>query len=119
VATRRVTAPAAARLAGPNGSFLTHATVISGSSGQGPCGSRYPGRLAAPSCRNDEIAVNSLHNQGINKLAPGLVAEGVAPGRHDRGGSSHRQPGWAMRRLCRWWYSGTRNMIGARTRCHV
>jgi putative glutamine amidotransferase len=26
-----------------------------------------------------EIAVNSLHNQGINRLAPGLVAEAVAP----------------------------------------
>ena len=26
-----------------------------------------------------EIAVNSLHNQGIDKLAPGLVAEAVAP----------------------------------------
>jgi putative glutamine amidotransferase len=26
-----------------------------------------------------EIAVNSLHNQGINQLAPGLVIEGVAP----------------------------------------
>ncbi len=26
-----------------------------------------------------EISVNSLHNQGINKLAPSLVAEGVAP----------------------------------------
>jgi putative glutamine amidotransferase len=26
-----------------------------------------------------EIAVNSLHNQGINGLAPGLTAEGVAP----------------------------------------
>lgn len=26
-----------------------------------------------------EIAVNSLHNQGIDQLAPGLVAEGVAP----------------------------------------
>ena len=26
-----------------------------------------------------EIAVNSLHNQGIDSLAPGLVAEGVAP----------------------------------------
>ena len=25
------------------------------------------------------IAVNSLHNQGIDQLAPGLVAEGVAP----------------------------------------
>lgn len=25
------------------------------------------------------IAVNSLHNQGIDRLAPGLVAEGVAP----------------------------------------
>ena len=26
-----------------------------------------------------EIAINSLHNQGIDRLAPGLVAEGVAP----------------------------------------
>jgi putative glutamine amidotransferase len=26
-----------------------------------------------------EIAVNSLHNQGVDRLAPGLVAEGVAP----------------------------------------
>lgn len=26
-----------------------------------------------------EIKVNSLHNQGINRLAPGLVAEGTAP----------------------------------------
>jgi len=26
-----------------------------------------------------EIAVNSLHNQGINQLAPGLIAEGTAP----------------------------------------
>src|SRR5689334_3931841 len=26
-----------------------------------------------------EIAVNSLHNQGVNQLAPGLVTEGVAP----------------------------------------
>ena len=25
------------------------------------------------------IAVNSLHNQGIDQLAPGLVAEGIAP----------------------------------------
>jgi putative glutamine amidotransferase len=26
-----------------------------------------------------EIAVNSLHNQGVEKLAPGLVVEGIAP----------------------------------------
>jgi putative glutamine amidotransferase len=26
-----------------------------------------------------EIAVNSLHNQGIDRLAPGLVADAVAP----------------------------------------
>jgi putative glutamine amidotransferase len=32
-------------------------------------------RLAAA----PEIAVNSLHNQGIDRLAPGLVAEAVAP----------------------------------------
>ncbi|MBV8094806.1 MAG: gamma-glutamyl-gamma-aminobutyrate hydrolase family protein [Acetobacteraceae bacterium] len=27
----------------------------------------------------EQIAVNSLHNQGIDRLAPGLVAEGFAP----------------------------------------
>ena len=27
----------------------------------------------------DSIKVNSLHNQGVDRLAPGLVAEGVAP----------------------------------------
>jgi putative glutamine amidotransferase len=27
----------------------------------------------------EEIAVNSLHNQGVNQLAPGLTVEGVAP----------------------------------------
>ena len=27
----------------------------------------------------DQIAVNSLHNQGIDRLAPGLVVEGTAP----------------------------------------
>ncbi len=32
-------------------------------------------RLAATT----DIAVNSLHNQGIDRLAPGLVAEGIAP----------------------------------------
>ena len=26
-----------------------------------------------------EIAVNSLHNQGVNQLAPGVVVEGIAP----------------------------------------
>lgn len=26
-----------------------------------------------------QIAVNSLHNQGIDRMAPGLIAEGVAP----------------------------------------
>ncbi|MBN9564269.1 MAG: gamma-glutamyl-gamma-aminobutyrate hydrolase family protein, partial [Alphaproteobacteria bacterium] len=26
-----------------------------------------------------EIAVNSLHNQGVERLAPGLLAEGIAP----------------------------------------
>jgi putative glutamine amidotransferase len=26
-----------------------------------------------------EIAVNSLHNQGVDRLAPGLVVEGTAP----------------------------------------
>jgi putative glutamine amidotransferase len=26
-----------------------------------------------------EIAVNSLHNQGVERLAPGLIAEGIAP----------------------------------------
>ena len=27
----------------------------------------------------DSLAVNSLHNQGIDRLAPGLVVEGTAP----------------------------------------
>ena len=62
-----------------------------------------------------EIAVNSLHNQGINQLAPGLIVEGVAP------------MAWSKR--CAWWRarpaprsatpsacSGTPNTTGAPTR---
>lgn len=30
-------------------------------------------------CGSAEISVNSLHNQGMDRLAPGLVADGVAP----------------------------------------
>jgi putative glutamine amidotransferase len=38
-----------------------------------------PGGWLHRLCGSLEIAVNSLHNQGINQLAPGLVAEGIAP----------------------------------------
>ena len=41
---------------------------------------RHAGRLAAPAGRGRrEIAVNSLHNQGVDKLAPGVRVEGTAP----------------------------------------
>ena len=40
-----------------------------------------------------EIAVNSLHNQGIDQLAPGLVRRGDRPGRPDRGGARDQRPG--------------------------
>ena len=36
------------------------------------------------------IAVNSLHNQGVDRLAPGLVVEGGGPGRRHRGGADGR-----------------------------
>jgi putative glutamine amidotransferase len=38
-----------------------------------------PGSWLHRVAQSREIAVNSLHNQGIGQLAPGLVAEGVAP----------------------------------------
>jgi len=38
-----------------------------------------PGGWLHQLCGSTEIAVNSLHNQGIDRLAPGLVVEGVAP----------------------------------------
>jgi putative glutamine amidotransferase len=38
-----------------------------------------PGSWLHRIAESTEIAVNSLHNQGIDRLAPGLLAEGVAP----------------------------------------
>lgn len=38
-----------------------------------------PGSLLHRLAGSTEIAVNSLHNQGVDRLAPGLVVEGVAP----------------------------------------
>lgn len=38
-----------------------------------------PGSWLHRIAQSREIAVNSLHNQGIDRLAPGLVAEGYAP----------------------------------------
>src|SRR5579862_8915540 len=38
-----------------------------------------PGGWLHRLCGMSEIAVNSLHNQGVNKLAPGVRVEGVAP----------------------------------------
>jgi putative glutamine amidotransferase len=49
-------------------------------------------RLAGES----EIAVNSLHNQGIDRLAPGLVAEGVAPDGTIEAVRVHSAPGFAI-----------------------
>jgi putative glutamine amidotransferase len=38
-----------------------------------------PGSLLHRVAQSRDIAVNSLHNQGVDRLAPGLVAEGFAP----------------------------------------
>ena len=38
-----------------------------------------PGSLLATIAGSTEITVNSLHNQGVDRLAPRLVAEGWAP----------------------------------------
>ncbi len=38
-----------------------------------------PGSWLHRMAGSTQIAVNSLHNQGIDRLAPGLVVEGVAP----------------------------------------
>ena len=38
------------------------------------------------------IEVNSLHGQGIDRLAPGLVVEAHGDGRHDRGGQRVETP---------------------------
>ncbi|HEX3983479.1 MAG TPA: gamma-glutamyl-gamma-aminobutyrate hydrolase family protein [Acidisoma sp.] len=38
-----------------------------------------PGSWLHRVAQSREIAVNSLHNQGVDRLAPGLVAEGWAP----------------------------------------
>ena len=44
------------------------------------------------------IRVNSLHRQGVGRLAEGLAVEATAPGRHHRGGPRHRRPGLRHRR---------------------
>jgi len=38
-----------------------------------------PGSWLHRLAQSTQIAVNSLHNQGIDRLAPGLIAEGYAP----------------------------------------
>jgi len=38
-----------------------------------------PGGWLRRVAKSDSISVNSLHNQGVDRLAPGLVAEAVAP----------------------------------------
>ena len=38
-----------------------------------------PGGVLRGLASSDRIRVNSLHNQGIDRLAPGLLADGVAP----------------------------------------
>ena len=50
-----------------------------------------------------QITVNSLHGQGINRLASGLAVEATAPdGQIEAGGG-------CARRASSWAYSGTRN----------
>ena len=56
-----------------------------------------------------EIAVNSLHNQGIDRLAPGLVAEAVAPTAPSR--RCARPPPRLWPSAC----NGTRNTTGNAT----
>ena len=63
-------------------------------------------RLAGSS----EISVNSLHNQGIDRLAPSLVAEGLPPTAPSRRCGWRRRPG--LRSGC----NGTRNTISRPTR---
>lgn len=43
-----------------------------------------------------EIAVNSLHNQGVDQLAPGLVAEGYAPDGTIEAFRVTQRPGFAV-----------------------
>ncbi len=38
-----------------------------------------PGSWLHQVAQSEDIAINSLHNQGIDRLAPGLLVEGVAP----------------------------------------
>jgi putative glutamine amidotransferase len=43
-----------------------------------------------------EVAVNSLHNQGVERLAPGLVAEGIAPDGTVEAVRAANAPGFAI-----------------------
>ena len=79
-----------------------------GAPGQGPRVRITPGGWLHRLAGTTEIAVNSLHNQGIDRLAPGLVAEAHRAGRHHRGGARGPSPPPASPSAC----SGTRNTTG-------
>ena len=77
---RRIAPPEVAGLAGPAGSFKRRCNP----SPKVRQGKSHTIRVTSDGWLHalagaTEIAVNSLHNQGIDRLAPGLVAEGVAP----------------------------------------
>ncbi len=76
----RLAAPAAAGSAGPDGPLLADGRLARGADRQGARASAItPGGWLHRLAGTTEIAVNSLHNQGVNKLAPGVRVEGVAP----------------------------------------
>jgi putative glutamine amidotransferase len=55
-----------------------------------------PGSWLHRVARATEIAVNSLHNQGIDRLAPGLSAEGMAPDGQIEAVRVRQAPGFAV-----------------------
>lgn len=55
-----------------------------------------PGGVLARILQTDRIEVNSLHGQGVNRLAPGLAVEGVAPDGLVEAFSVPAAPGFAL-----------------------
>ncbi|HWA80874.1 MAG TPA: gamma-glutamyl-gamma-aminobutyrate hydrolase family protein [Acetobacteraceae bacterium] len=55
-----------------------------------------PGSFLHQLAETREIAVNSLHNQGIDRLAPGLTVEGTAPDGTIEAVRAHSAPGFAF-----------------------
>jgi putative glutamine amidotransferase len=55
-----------------------------------------PRGVLAQILQTDRIEVNSLHGQGVNRLAPGLAVEGVAPDGLIEAFSVPAAPGFAL-----------------------